>query len=435
MIKQSELFASVISQNKHLAQQMLSNVTTTDAPAELATSVHIYNTFCLVKDTEPELFALIAFGDESYEDAEFMRVRFAPFGQKNILATVLLQQGETDRLWVINREDLGGTDCDRILVEASDWALEFDGDGKLCVDLTAVDTWEDPGLAVEVDEDDKDEELEDNLPVLAPMLDLPKRTVAVQSAIVYDAYDLDSVITSAVAMTCLMQQGHVVKCHPAHTVENLADVDAVDYDHLVLLAGSHYTQTDKVKNARLTVVDKQWKTTDDTQPVCLLFALSQIELFSQADKLFDVWRASTMIEAFNSLDKLLPLDVQIWLHSQWQHACASIAVKRPYCFVVPNHSAYLVQLDYLKANIWSIARKSTVVNQNGQNEQVAIVNVDPWLAPWAVRLASLLHDTVLISHHTWQGPVWSGYSRSSTNVYGVITKLSNGKPKFTHGNL
>ncbi len=234
--------------------------------------------------------------------------------------------------------------------------------------------------------------------------------------VVYNAYSLDAVITAAFMQTTLRERSFGSDHVFAHQSNQVSPVVLGEYDHIYWVG---VTPSKSVAITSDVVLELPKKNLENPVPECLFH--EAVTLLGKDKQSY--WRAALLIEAFNAMDKNIPMEVQVWLYSNFQEALNCLAVKKNFQFVAPDSDGFWRQLGHLKNQMRQMT-KVLKVTVEGKTAQIPVINCQPWLAPWVSRLASLLWGTVLIADHTWDGVVWHGVSREFKNVDTIINKLS-----------
>ena len=235
-------------------------------------------------------------------------------------------------------------------------------------------------------------------------------------AVVYNAYNLDAVITAAFMQTALKERSFGADNVTAHQSNQVSAVVLGEYDHIYWVG---VTPTKSVAITSDTVLEMPQKNMESPAPECLFH--EAVTLMGKDKQSY--WRAALLIEAFNAMDKKIPMEVQVWLYSNFQEALNCLAVKKNFQFVAPDSDGFWRQLGHLKNQMRQMTKVLKVTVED-KTVQIPVINCQPWLAPWVTRLASLLWDTVVVADHTWDGVVWHGASRTIKNVDTIVGKLS-----------
>ncbi len=237
-------------------------------------------------------------------------------------------------------------------------------------------------------------------------------------AIVYNAYSVDAVITAAFLQT-FFREKNVANRVASYQSNQVSLALLKEHDRIYWVG---VVPTKAVASSEDIVLEMPTQNASSPVPACLLY---EAVILTGKEKQ-DYWRASLLVEAFNKMDKGIPMDVQVWLFTNFQEALSSLAVNRSFSFVAPDTDGFWRQLAHLKNQMRKMTKVVTVEIE-GKRIQVPLINCQPWLAPWVSRLASLLWDTILIADHTWEGVVWCGVSRQNHNTEAIINKLSESK--------
>lgn len=205
--------------------------------------------------------------------------------------------------------------------------------------------------------------------------------------IVYNPYNLDSVITAAFLKFRVIMTDDVTVPHMVPT--NLPFKTGLDSYYWVGVAENSRLSKGCGRSIEFNTVGA----TDEVSsaPRCLFFKALDHFKYQQSSH----WQLSLLIDRFNKMDSTLSIEEQAVLYANWKEASCCVFGDRPFRVMDADIRGYMQNLDCLKGRL-SSTLSFLAFDKGDRIEHVPYLNVSADAAPWVLKFLSIRFKNAVV---------------------------------------